>query len=163
MRYLMIDRVLRVFADKSVTAVKCVALAEDIYADHFYGNPVMPGAMQIESMAQAATILLELSSKLTRKAVLVLVNSVKFRDIVRPGDRMEIEMTQISSENEIVQLDGIIRVSGKVVTKGRLTFSLQPIDDYYPPSMKSMTKVMYQNFLRGAELEGVEWPEDYHE
>ncbi|MBU8934738.1 MAG: beta-hydroxyacyl-ACP dehydratase [candidate division Zixibacteria bacterium] len=157
----MIDRVLQVIADRSVTAVKCATLSEDIYADHFYGNPVMPGAMQIESMAQAATILLELSSKLTRKAILVLVNNVKFRNIVRPGDQMEVEMTQISTDDAIVQLDGIIRVSGKVVTNGRLTFSLQPIDNFYPPSMKSMTKVMYQNFLRGAKLEGVEWAEDY--
>lgn len=161
MRYLMVDRVLRVIADKNILAVKCAALSEDIYADHFYGNPVMPGAMQIESMAQAATILLELSSKLTRKAVLVLVNNVKFRELIRPGDQLEIEMTQTFSDDRVVQLDGIIRVSGKVVTAGVLTFSLQPIDDFYPPSMSSMTKIMYQNFLRGATLEGIEWLENH--
>ena len=163
MRYLMIDRVVHVIADKSVIAIKCASLSEDIYADHFYGNPVMPGAMQIESMAQAATILLELSSKLTRKAVLVMVNNTKFRKIVRPGDQLVIEMTQIFSDETVVQLDGIIKVSGKVVTNGRLTFSLQPIDNFYPPSMKSLTKVMYQNFLRGAKLEGIDWMKDYND
>jgi len=161
MRYLMVDRVIQVRAGKSITAVKCATVSEDIYADHFYGNPVMPGALQIESLAQAGTILLELSSGLTRKAVLVLVNNVKFRELVRPGDQMEIEMTQNSSDGSVVQLDGTIRVSGKVVTVGRLTFSLQPIDDFYPPSMKVFTKIMYENFLRGATLEGVDWPEDW--
>jgi len=156
MRYFMIDRVSKVIANKSVVAVKSVALAEDIYADHFYGNPIMPGAMQIESMAQASTILLELSSGFKSKAILVMVNNVKFKKNVCPGDQLEIEMNQISSDNEIIQLEGVNRVSGKIVTTGRLTFSLQPIDDYYPPSMKSMTKLMYHNFLRGAVLEGID-------
>ena len=157
MRYFLIDRVLEIVENRRVVTVKCVALAEDIYADHFYGNPVMPGAMQIEAMAQSATVLLELSSQLTRKAVLAMVNNVKFRKVVRPGDQLVIEMTQASTDETVVQLDGTITSAGDIVTKGRLTFSLQPIDNFYPPSLRSMTKLMYQNFLRGAKCEGLKW------
>ncbi len=160
MRYFLIDRVLCVNAGKSITAIKNVSLSEDIFTDHFFGNPVMPGAMQIESMAQAATVLLELSSKFKYKALLVMVNNTKFRQIVSPGDTMEIQMLQLSSEDGIVQLDGTIRVKGKKVTSGRLVFSLQPIDEFYPPNTRHLVMSMYQNFLKGADLIGVTIPDN---
>ncbi len=52
MRYLLIDRVLRLERNKSVLAIKNVTLSEDVYADHFPGFPVMPGALMIEAAAQ---------------------------------------------------------------------------------------------------------------
>jgi 3-hydroxyacyl-[acyl-carrier-protein] dehydratase len=162
MRYLMIDRVLYLESFKKLTAIKCVALSEDLYADHFFGNPIMPGAMQIETMAQAGTVLLEVSSRFTKKAVLVLINMAKFRESVRPGDQMRVEITLVSLENELAQTDGTIFVGDKLVTSGRLTFSLQPIDDYYPPHTRNLTGVLYDNFLRGATLVGVERSSDSH-
>jgi 3-hydroxyacyl-[acyl-carrier-protein] dehydratase len=61
MRYLMIDRVERIERGRRLTAVKNVSLSEDYFREHFIGSPVMPGALLIESLAQAATALLEIS------------------------------------------------------------------------------------------------------
>jgi 3-hydroxyacyl-[acyl-carrier-protein] dehydratase len=161
MRYLMIDRVFHLASFTRLTAIKNVALSEDVFADHFFGNPIMPGALQIESLAQAGTVLLEVSSRFTKKAVLVLVNTAKFRDSVRPGDQMKIEITVVSCENDLAQLDGAIHVGDRLVTTGRLTFSLQPIDDYYPRRARFLTRMLYENFLRGTTLVGVELPVDH--
>lgn len=162
MRYLMIDRVLYLESFKKLTAIKCVALSEDLFVDHFFGNPIMPGAMQIESLAQAGTVLLEVSSRFTKKAVLVLINMAKFRESVRPGDQMRVEIALVSLENDLAQTDGAIFVGERLVTSGRLTFSLQPIDNYYPPQIRHLTGVLYDNFLRGATLVGVERLENNH-
>lgn len=155
MRYLMIDRVLYLESYKKLTAIKCVALSEDVFNDHFFGNPIMPGALQIESMAQAGTVLLEVSSGFTKKAVLVLVNTAKFRESVRPGEQMRLEVNLTSLENNLAQTDCTIMVGERLVTTARLTFSLQPIDDYYPPQARHLTTMLYSNFLRGAEMVGV--------
>jgi 3-hydroxyacyl-[acyl-carrier-protein] dehydratase len=155
----MLDRVLYLESYKKLSGIKCVALSEDVFNDHFFGNPILPGALQIESLAQAGTVLLEVSSRFTKKAVLVLVNMAKFRESVRPGDQMNLGVTLISLENELAQLDGTITVGERLVTTARLTFSLQPIDNYYPQQARYLTHMLYDNFLRGAELVGVEWPE----
>ena len=82
MRYFLIDRVIYLEYGKRITAVKCAALSEDVFADHFLGNPIMPGALQIESLAQAGTVLLEVSSNFKYKALLVMVHAAKFRELL---------------------------------------------------------------------------------
>jgi len=154
MRYYLIDRVTYLEYDRSIRAIKSAALSEDVFADHFYGNPVLPGALQIESLAQAGTVLLELSSAYRHKAVLALIDRAKFRSVVRPGDQLHIELTVLSSEGGLVRTDGLIRVGEQVVTSARLTFSLQPIDDFYPPETRHLTELLYRNLLRGATVVG---------
>jgi 3-hydroxyacyl-[acyl-carrier-protein] dehydratase len=162
MRYYLIDRVVYLEYDRRISAIKSVALSEDVFSDHFYGNPVMPGALQIESLAQAGTVLLEVSSQFRSKAVLALINTAKFRALVRPGDQLQIELGILSSDGQLVQTEGIIKVGEQVVTSARLTFSLQPIDDYYPPEARHLTDMLYKNFLRGATIVGGPDPRTEH-
>jgi len=154
MRYFLIDRVTHLEYHRSIRAIKSVALSEDVFNDHFYGNPVLPGALQIEALAQAGTVLLELSSAYRHKAVLALIDRAKFRGLVRPGDQLQIEMTVLSSEGGLVRTDSVIKVGERVVTSARLTFALQPIDDFYPPTTRHLTELLYGNFLRGATIVG---------
>ena len=154
MRYFLIDRITHLEYHKRLTAIKCAAMSEDVFADHFLGNPVMPGALQIESMAQAGTVLLEVSSEFRNKALLVMVHSAKFRELVRPGDKMRIEMTVISRDENMAQLDGSIHVDDILVTSGRLSFSLHPIEDFYVPESRSLTDALYRSIFRGAVVEG---------
>jgi 3-hydroxyacyl-[acyl-carrier-protein] dehydratase len=90
MRYLLIDRIQRLECNKEVVAIKNVSLSEDIYADHFFGSLVMPGALLIESLAQAGTALLEVSANYGKKALLVMVDRAKFRCLIRPGDQLSV-------------------------------------------------------------------------
>lgn len=154
MRYYLIDRVTYLEYHRSIRAIKSVALSEDVFADHFYGNPVMPGALQIESLAQAGTVLLELSSGYRHKAVLALIDRAKFRGLVRPGDQLQIEMTVLSSDGGLVRTDAAIRVGEQVVTSARLTFALRPIDDFYPAETRHLVELLYNTFLRGATVVG---------
>lgn len=154
MRYYLIDRVTYLEYHRCIRAIKSVALSEDIFADHFYGNPVMPGALQIEALAQAGTVLLELSYGYRHKAVLALIDRAKFRGLVRPGDQLRIEMTVLSSDGALARTDSVIQVGERVVTSARMTFALQPIDDYYPPQTRHLTELLYRNLLRDATVVG---------
>ncbi len=158
-RYYLIDKVVYLEHNRRLTALKNVALSEDVYADHFYGNPIMPGALQIESLAQAGTVLLEVSSRFTVKAVLIMVEKVKFRELVRPGDQLSVAVEVVTLETDVARLDGTIHVGERLVASGRLMFSLQPIDEYYPPRVRHLTTMFYDSVLRDAELVGVDYPE----
>jgi 3-hydroxyacyl-[acyl-carrier-protein] dehydratase len=160
LRYFLIDRVTYLERDRLLKAIKNVSLSEDVFSDHFFGNPVFPGALQIESLAQAGTILLEVSAGFRSKAILAMVENAKFRRLVRPGDCLTIEARVISRDTNIVQIDGKISIDEKLAANGRLTFGLQPIDEFYRPEVRNMTRLMYESFLRDAELVGVEFPGD---
>src|SRR5437870_8402465 len=94
-RYVLIDRIERLEAGKSASGVKCVSLSDDIFVDHFPGHPIMPGALIVEAMAQLAGVLAEATMRLRGRndlhALLTMVDRAKFRHMVRPGDRMELE------------------------------------------------------------------------
>ena len=103
MRYLLIDRIQRLEFNKRILAIKNVALSEDIYSDHFFGFPVMPGALLIESVAQAGTALLEVSANYKKKALLIIVEQAKFRSLVQPGDQRAIFANRLSFDNHSAQ------------------------------------------------------------
>lgn len=162
MRYFLIDRVEHLEYGKKITAVKCAALSEDVFSDHFLGNPVMPGALQIESLAQAGTVLLEVSAGFKFKALLVMIHSAKFRELVRPGDKLRIEMSTLSNDNQLAQLEGQIFVEDKLVTSARLAFSLHPIDEFYVPASRHLTDALYRSLFRGATVVGGTNPGEVH-
>ena len=85
--FLMVDRVIGFEADTKITAVKSVSINEPYFQGHFPGHPVMPGVLQIEAMAQAASILLmRLVHTSHRVGYFMSADSVKFRKPVFPGD-----------------------------------------------------------------------------
>ncbi len=153
-RYLLLDRILNLRKDRSITALKNVALGEDVYADHFFGYPVMPGALQIEAFAQAGTALLEVSSGHTKKALLLMVENAKFRGVVRPGDQLTISMDVLSSDSRSAKMEGTIRTAEQLVATARIVFALEDPERYYPRPSRHMIEAIYGIWLDGAVLEG---------
>ncbi len=98
--FLLIDRVLSVEIGetKKAVAVKNVTMNEPFFTGHFPGNPVMPGVLIIEAMAQAAGMLAHLAAETEGKKgelyYLVKVDNARFNQIVRPGDQLTLEVTQ---------------------------------------------------------------------
>ena len=91
---LMIDRVLDLKPGESVVAQKNVSINEQIFQGHFPGNPIFPGVLQIEAMAQAGAIaLLSMPDFKGKTAYLGGIKKAKFRHMVRPGDVLRIEVT----------------------------------------------------------------------
>lgn len=160
MRYYLLDRVLSLAKDSTISAIKNVALSEDVFADHFMGKPVMPGCLQIEALAQAGTVLLEASSSLTTKALLVMINSAKFREMVRPGDQLIIDAELVSRDMGTSVIRGVIRVGDRVVTNAVLTFTEKPAAEIYHPRLQIYVAMLYASLLEGATLENISLPAD---
>lgn len=154
MRYLFIDKIKKIECNKSITAIKNVALSEDVFIDHFIGYPVMPGALQIETVAQAATALLEVSSNFKLKSILTIVEKAKFRKLVKPGDQLLVTANIISKDNESALIEGILKVNEKIVMDGRFVFSLREADKFYPVKTRFFIESVYDHWLEGAELIG---------
>ena len=98
--FLLIDRVLsmELEPEKRLTAVKNISINEPFFTGHFPGNPVFPGVLMIESMAQAAGMLAHLAAETEgRKGelyYLVKVDNARFNKIVVPGDQLFLEVVQ---------------------------------------------------------------------
>jgi 3-hydroxyacyl-[acyl-carrier-protein] dehydratase len=100
---MLIDRITEWHPGSRAVAVKCVALSEDFFEDHFPGKPVFPGALILEGMAQLSGLLLEEAAKaelgMRSKALLSIVEKMKFRAPVYPGERIEYR-AEITSINQ---------------------------------------------------------------
>lgn len=98
--FLLIDRVvhMELEPEKKIRAIKNVSMNEPFFTGHFPGNPVMPGVLIIESMAQAAGMLANLDASLQGKTgelyYLVKVDKAKFSKTVLPGDQLVLEVVQ---------------------------------------------------------------------
>lgn len=154
MRYLLIDRVLRLERYKSVLAIKNVSLSEDVYTDHFLGFPVMPGALMIEAAAQAGTALLEVSLDFEKKALLAMVERAKFRSMVRPGDQILIDVKLSSATEEVAQIIAELHVGDTLVMDAKLILTLQPPEQFYPQKTRHLVETAYDIWLDGADLVG---------
>ncbi|RKX35496.1 MAG: 3-hydroxyacyl-[acyl-carrier-protein] dehydratase FabZ [Verrucomicrobia bacterium] len=124
--FLMIDKVVEFVGDDELTAVKNVSFNEPYFIGHFPGEPVMPGVLQIEAMAQAAgIIMLRRVSNEGRTAFFMSCDKVKFRKAVRPGDQLVIRAKLTKSRgNKIGVAEATCTVDGEVVSTGELMFAL---------------------------------------
>ena len=116
--FLLIDRVLALEPHKRVLAIKSVSCNEPFFNGHFPGNPVMPGVLVIEALAQAGGLLTQVSHggvAAGRSFYLVKVDKAKFSRMVVPGDRLELEVTLKRMIRNMALFDGVARVDGNVV------------------------------------------------
>src|SRR6202158_1896095 len=105
MRWIWIDRFLKFESGKSARAVKELSLAEDLFADHFPGYPVMPGTLLLEGLAQTGGILVGEANDFREKVVLAKVPSARFRRDVLAGEQIvyEVDLLHLRPEGAAVQ------------------------------------------------------------
>jgi UDP-3-O-[3-hydroxymyristoyl] N-acetylglucosamine deacetylase/3-hydroxyacyl-[acyl-carrier-protein] dehydratase len=125
--FLLIDRVIG-FEEggNGITALKNVTINEPYFNGHFPGNPVMPGVLQLEAMAQAAGILmLRKTNNSTKAAYFMSADKVKFRRPVLPGDQLLISAKLTKSRGDkLAAASAECRVDGQVVSSADLLFTL---------------------------------------
>lgn len=113
MRYFLIDKVTRIVLDQCIHAKKAISLSDPVLHDHFPGFPVLPGALILEGVAQAAGMLLELSHNRSedniKRAVFAQVDKYKMIAPSTPGEILRYEVELIST------IDDAGRFSFKVV------------------------------------------------
>ncbi|OGF62255.1 MAG: 3-hydroxyacyl-[acyl-carrier-protein] dehydratase FabZ [Candidatus Fischerbacteria bacterium RBG_13_37_8] len=128
---LLIDKVLEIVPFKKIVAIKNVSANEPYFMGHFPDNPIMPGVLQIEAMAQAGAILLlsSLEEPKVNTAYLLGIDKARFRQKVLPGDQLLIEAEVIKILQSFCKLKAKITVDGILVAEAELLTSaefLQP-------------------------------------
>ena len=126
--YLMIDRIIEE-GDGRIVAIKNVTIDEPFFQGHFPGEPVMPGVLQIEAMAQlAGALMLKGVEEDGKLPFLMSIDNVKFRKTVAPGDQLmlEAEATKIGANRGEVKTWA--RVEGRVVAEAQIRFMLVDAD-----------------------------------
>ena len=116
--FLLIDKVIDIVKNQSATGVKNVTINEPYFPGHFPSSPVVPGVLQIESMAQTAAVLVAKSLNISDPSALVLLTTIdnaKFRKPVIPGDVMNLVISVKRMRNKLWKFEGQVIVDSQRV------------------------------------------------
>lgn len=123
--FLLVDKIVRFDGPTKAIGQKSVTINEPFFQGHFPGHPVMPGVLQVEAMAQVASILmLRQSTQAGRLGYFMSADKIKFRKPVVPGDTLMIHTELTRSKGKIGKAYGQCLVNGEVVSEGELMFAL---------------------------------------
>ena len=123
--FLMIDEVEEYIPGESCIAYKDVDENEWYFKGHFPGNPIMPGVLIAESLAQTGAVaILSLDENKGRNALFGGIDKMKFKMQVVPGDRLKLEVKIIKKKGPIGVGEGIATVNGKLAARGEFTFAV---------------------------------------
>ena len=118
--FLLIDKVIEIVRNESATGIKNVTVNEPYFPGHFPSSPVVPGVLQIESMAQTAAVLVAKSLDISDSSALVLlttINNAKFRKLVQPGDVLKLKVLVERNRGNIWKFSGNAFVEENLVTE----------------------------------------------
>ena len=123
--FLMIDEVKEFVPGESAVAYKNVDESEWYFKGHFPGNPIMPGVLIVESLAQTGAVaILSMEENKGKNALFGGIDKMKFKKMVVPGDKLKLEVKIIKRKGPIGVGEAIASVDEKVVAKGELTFAV---------------------------------------
>ncbi|MFH2138891.1 MAG: 3-hydroxyacyl-ACP dehydratase FabZ [Candidatus Omnitrophota bacterium] len=125
--FLLIDRVLEIEVNKRIVAIKNVTANEHFFVGHFPDQPVMPGVLILEAMAQAAIVLYAKSKNVKKENVRYYFGKaeIKFKAPVVPGDQLQIEVKASKFLGSGGIAEAIAYVDEKIVAQATLGFSVQ--------------------------------------
>ena len=123
--FLMIDEVEEYVPGQSAIAYKYVNENEWYFKGHFPGNPIMPGVLITESLAQTGAIaILSLEENKGKNALFGGIDKMRFKKTVVPGDKLKLEVKIIKQKEPIGIGEAIATIDGSLVARGELTFAI---------------------------------------
>jgi len=129
--FLMIDRITEIEGTRRVVGIKNVTINEPYFQGHYPGDPIMPGVLVIEALAQIGGVLLSQTLEHKGKvAVLLTLDKVKFRRAVRPGDQLILEAEAIRVRSNTGHVKGRARVGGDLVAEAEIKFVLTDAESH---------------------------------
>ena len=125
--FLLVDKI-TFFAENQIKGVKNVTINEPFFKGHFPGNPIMPGVLQLESMAQVGGVLLlnTIENPDSVWVYIVAIDNARFKKPVIPGDTLEIEVEMTALRRSICKMSGKAYVDGNVVCSADMIASVVP-------------------------------------
>lgn len=129
--FLMVDRILEIEGTTRAVGLKNITINEAFFQGHYPGEPIMPGVLIIEALAQLGGVLLsqELQHK-GRIAVLLSLDKVKFRKAVRPGDQLVLEVEALKVKSSTGHIRGRARVGGELAAEAEIKFVLTDAEQH---------------------------------
>jgi len=124
--FILIDRIDEVKPGEYVNAIKNVTINEPYFQGHFPGQPVMPGVLSLESIAQTTAFLMlyELDDPLKKNMFISGVDGVRFRRLIVPGDQLHINIRLKSKKLTLYKFEGTIKIDGKLAVQAIITSNL---------------------------------------
>lgn len=124
--FLLVDRIVELEVGKRAVGIKNVTMNEPFFQGHFPNYPVMPGVLIVEALAQVGAVaVLSIEENKGRIGLLAGVDEFRFKEQVKPGDTLELEVELTRLRGSIGKGHGVARVTGKVVAEGDLMFALK--------------------------------------
>jgi 3-hydroxyacyl-[acyl-carrier-protein] dehydratase len=120
--FLMVDRIINIRGDESAVGIKNVTFNEPQFVGHFPGNPIFPGVLLIEGMAQTAGAICVLARKgeSPKQVYFLTIDKAKFRKPVIPGDTVEYHVTRIARKRNMWWFRGEAKVLSLVVAEAEV-------------------------------------------
>ncbi|MGF7057738.1 3-hydroxyacyl-ACP dehydratase FabZ [Brassicibacter mesophilus] len=123
--FLLVDKIIELEEGKKAIGIKNVTINEPFFQGHFPGNPLMPGVLIVEAMAQVGAVaVMTLEENKDKLAVFTGIDSIRFKKQVRPGDILRMEVELIAMRRGIGKADAVAYVDGEVACKGTLMFGI---------------------------------------
>lgn len=128
--FLLIDRVTYVEPGQKAIGYKNMTANEQFFEGHFPFKPIMPGVLMVEALAQLACIAILVKPEYKEYlGVFTGIDGFKFRHMVIPGDKLDLEVELIKMKGPIGRLKGIARVGDKVACEGEISFAMIKRED----------------------------------
>lgn len=119
------DKIVEMEEGKSVKGIKNVTINEPFFQGHFPGNPIMPGVLICEALAQVgAVLLLGMEENKGKLGVFTGINNFKFRKQVVPGDTLELYAELVTYRHGMGKANVEAKVDGKTAAKGEMSFAV---------------------------------------
>jgi len=119
--FLLVDRILELQKEMKAVGIKNVTVNEPFFMGHFPGNPIMPGVLIVEALAQLAGLLAFLSGVQGDAVYFMSIEKAKFRKPVVPGDQLRLEITTLHQRGNVWKFSGNAKVDEKIVAEAEFT------------------------------------------
>jgi len=123
--FLLVDKIIEIEEGKRAVGIKNVTINEPFFQGHFPGNPIMPGVLIVEAMAQVGAVsILAMEEYKGKLAVFTGIDNLRFKKQVVPGDTLRMEVTMIAMKRGIGKAKAEAYVGDQLAVSGELMFAI---------------------------------------